>query len=112
VCRYYAGSSAQLARATESNVEVLVEQLMDLHTSSSTFRQVFKSQQTTRLFIDAYKAFVVKVVAVPEVNQWTTRILEKLTHFGLALALDVHISGTQKREVGQTCIDIDMIYGV
>jgi hypothetical protein len=83
----------------ESNMEVLVEQFMNLHASSPTFRQVFKSQQTTQQFVDTYKTFVSKVIAATEINQWTSRILEKLTHFGLALALDVHISGLQKREV-------------
>jgi hypothetical protein len=82
-------------------MEVLVEELMDLHASSATFRQVFKSQQTTQLFVSAYKAFVSKVSAATEVNQWTSRILEKLTHLGLALALDNHIAGGQKREVCQ-----------
>jgi len=80
-------------------MEVLIEQFMDLHASSPTFRQVFKSQQTTQRFVDAYKSFVSKVVATKDVNQWTRRILEKLTHFGLGLALDVHITGSQKREV-------------
>lgn len=80
-------------------MEVLVEELMDLHASSASFRQIFKSQQTTQLFVGAYKTFVSKVTAASEVNQWTKRILEKLTHFGLALALDNHIAGAQKREV-------------
>ncbi|KAF9466003.1 hypothetical protein BDZ94DRAFT_1252774 [Collybia nuda] len=94
--------SAQFSWATESNMEVLVEELMDLHASSPTFRQVFKSQQTTQLFVSAYKTFVSKVSAASEVNQWTRRILEKLTHFGLALALDNHIAGAQKREILDT----------
>ena len=81
-------------------MEALVEKFMELHASSPTFRQVFKSQQTAQQFVDAYKSFVTKVVAAPEINQWTSRILEKLTHFGLALAIDVHINGSQKREVG------------
>lgn len=81
-------------------MEVLVEKFMDLHASSPTFRQVFKSQQTAQQFVDAYKSFVSKVIAATDINQWTSRILEKLTHFGLALALDVHLNGSQKREVG------------
>jgi hypothetical protein len=80
-------------------MELLIEQFMDLHASSPTFRQVFRSQQTTQQFVDAYKSFVSKVTAATAVNQWTSRILEKLTHFGLTLALDVHIAGSQKREV-------------
>ncbi|KAG6865428.1 hypothetical protein C0991_002666 [Blastosporella zonata] len=94
------GSSALLSWSTESNMENLVEELMDLHASSATFRQVFKSQQITQLFVDTYKTFVSKVTAAVGVNQWTRRILEKLTHLGLALALDPFISGGQKREIG------------
>lgn len=81
-------------------MEALVEKFMGLHTSSPTFRQVFKSQQTAQQFVDAYKSFVTKVIVATQINQPTSRILEKLTHFGLALALDVHINGSQKREVG------------
>jgi len=32
-------------------------------------------------------------------NSWNIRIVEKLTHFGLALALDNAVGGGQKREV-------------
>ncbi|KAL4258196.1 Beach-domain-containing protein [Pleurotus pulmonarius] len=42
--------------SSELAVELLIEELMNLHASSSTFRQIFKSQQTTQLFVDAYKA--------------------------------------------------------
>lgn len=81
-------------------MEELTENLMSLHASSATFRQVFQSQQTTQLFIAAYKLFVDKVLNALQVNQRTIRILEKLTHFGLALALDNAVAGAQKREVG------------
>jgi hypothetical protein len=80
-------------------MEALVEELMDLHATSPTFRQVFQSQQTTQLFVDAYKGFVSKIAGVDNINEWTRRILDKITHFGLALALDPVISGSQKREV-------------
>ena len=92
-------ASLQFSWVTESTMEVLIEELMDLHTSSSTFRQLFRSQQTTQIFADTYKSFVAKVSASPEVNQRTIRILEKLSHFGLALALDNAVAGSQKREV-------------
>lgn len=80
-------------------MEVLIEQLIDLHTSSASFRQIFQSQQTTQLFISGYKSFASLVSAAPEVNQRTLRILEKLAHFGLALALDNAVAGSQKKEV-------------
>jgi hypothetical protein len=80
-------------------MEVLIEELMDLHASSSGFREVFKSQQTTQLFVNSYKSFVMRVMGATQVNQRTIRILEKLTHFGLGLALDNAVAGAQKREV-------------
>ncbi|KAJ7439485.1 beach-domain-containing protein [Mycena latifolia] len=85
--------------AVESTMEVLIEELMDLHASSSGFREVFKSQQTTQLFVNSYKSFVLRVMGAEQVNQRTIRILEKLTHFGLGLALDNAVAGAQKREI-------------
>lgn len=84
---------------TESAAEALVEELISLHVSSPTFRQVFRSQQTTQILVDAYKAFVTAVAATPEVHQRTIRILEKVSHFALTLALDSDVIGPQKREV-------------
>ncbi|KAJ7720932.1 beach-domain-containing protein [Mycena metata] len=85
--------------AVESTMEVLIEELMDLHASSNGFREVFKSQQTTQLFVNSYKTFVLKVSGAEQVNQRAIRILEKLTHFGLGLALDNNVAGAQKREI-------------
>ncbi|RDB25611.1 Beige 1 [Hypsizygus marmoreus] len=59
-------------------------------------------------FIEAYKTFVSKVTAAPQVNQWTRRILEKITHLGLALALDPFIAGSQKREILDTLQSADV----
>lgn len=83
----------------ESTMELLIEELLTLHASSSTFRQIFESQQTTQLFMDTYTAMVDKLSAVKHINNWNVRILEKLTHFGLALALDNAVGGGQKRDV-------------
>jgi hypothetical protein len=80
-------------------MEVLIEEMIDLHASSSTFRQVFRSQQTTQMFVDAYKAFVTAVTASFDSNQRTVRILEKISHFGLTLALNDDVAAPQKREV-------------
>ncbi|KAK7442741.1 Beige protein-like 1 [Stygiomarasmius scandens] len=85
--------------ATEATMELLVERPMNLHASSSTFRQIFQSQQTTQLFVNAYKDFVAKVSGSPALNEYTVHILEKLAHLGLALALDNAVAGAQKREV-------------
>ena len=80
-------------------MEVLIEELIDLHASCPSFRQIFKSQQTTQQFSDAYKAFVSAVSSCASLNNTATRILEKMTHFGLTLALDPAGAGAQIREV-------------
>lgn len=95
----YASDAASLSWSTESTMEMLIEELLTLHASSSTFRHLFESQQTTQLFIDAYKSMVSKLAQASSINDWSLRILEKLTHFGLALALDNSVGGSQKREV-------------
>ena len=92
-------------------MDSLIEELMGLHSSSPTFRQVFQSQQTTQMFVDAYKMFVSKVTGAQaqNINESTTRILEKLSHFGLALALDTVVGGPQKREVGSDAKKVHMV---
>lgn len=80
-------------------MEVLVEELIDLYASSPTFRQVFRSPQTTQLFVDAYKAFVAAVMSSSQVNPRMIRILEKISHLALTLTLDSGVTGPQKREV-------------
>ncbi|KAF9067929.1 beach-domain-containing protein [Rhodocollybia butyracea] len=90
---------SQYSWTTESTIEELVENLMNLHASSTTFREVFQSQQTTQLFIVAYKGFVEKLSNASQVNLRTVSILEKISHVGLALALDNAVAGSQKREI-------------
>ncbi|THV04025.1 beach-domain-containing protein [Dendrothele bispora CBS 962.96] len=93
------GDSVPGTFITEATMELLVERLMNLHASSSTFRQIFQSQQTTQLFVNAYKDFVAKISGNSVLNEYTIRILEKLAHLGLALALDNVVAGAQKREI-------------
>ncbi|KAJ8689982.1 beige protein-like 1 [Pleurotus ostreatus] len=88
--------------SSESVIELLIEELMNLHASSSTFRQIFKSQQTTQLFVDAYKAYVSRITALPALNSKTTSTVEKLNHLGLAFALDNSVAGSQKRQILDT----------
>ncbi len=82
-----------------ATMEALVEELLNLHSTLAQFRTIFQSQIATQSFADGYKTFVNKLIELPEINPRTARILEKLTHFGLALALDNSVAGSQKREV-------------
>jgi hypothetical protein len=87
-------------------MERLIERMLTLHASSGTFRQTFELHQTTQLFIDSYNGMVeiltrrlANDLDSHYVNGWNIRILEKLSHFGLALALDNALGGLQKQEV-------------
>lgn len=79
--------------------EAIIEELVLLQSSSHTFRQLFESQQTTQMFIKAFRSFVTSLAAASEIPQHHIRISEKLMHFGLTLSLDNAVAGAQKREV-------------
>ncbi|KDQ53971.1 hypothetical protein JAAARDRAFT_61057 [Jaapia argillacea MUCL 33604] len=96
------GEASSQMSGEEPEVELLIEELIDLHSSSPTFRKIFESQQATQQFVDAYKSFQKAIATLPEIDQPTTRVLEKLSHLGLTLALDNAVSGHQKREILDT----------
>ncbi|TFK65264.1 beach-domain-containing protein [Pluteus cervinus] len=102
-------TSSHFSSMNESTMEVLIEELMDLHASNANFRDVFTSHSTTQVFVDGYKGFVDKVGVLPEINQRIVRLLEKLGHFGLALALGNEVAGSQKREILDTLQKADVV---
>ncbi|OCH84794.1 beach-domain-containing protein [Obba rivulosa] len=83
----------------EENAEHLLEELIELHSTCLSFRHIFKSSSITQAFIDAYQPFVTTMQNAPEVSQTTIRILEKLSHLALSIALDESVAGSQKREI-------------
>jgi hypothetical protein len=85
--------------AIDSAMEVLVEELIDLHSSSQSFRLLFKSQQTTALLVAACQSFVNTVTSNSEVRRRTMRLLEKVAHLVLMLALNEHVDAAHKQEV-------------
>ena len=80
-----------------------LETLINLQSTSPTFRDLFKSHQTTQLFVQAFKTYLNTLSVIPEIHPSLVRILEKLMHFGLTLALDPVVAGGQKREVNESC---------
>lgn len=60
---------------------------------------MFRSHAVTQAFIDAYKMFATSVAHAAEIDQGTVRVLEKLSHLGLSIALDNAVAVTQKQEV-------------
>jgi len=105
-CHLFPDSNT-LSWTTEILMENLIERMLTLHALSGTFRQTFESQQIIQLFIDAYNGMIERLTRVLTdvgsdrhyVNGWNVRILEKLNHFGLAVALDNAVGGPQKQEV-------------
>ncbi|KAF8652783.1 hypothetical protein AX16_004175 [Volvariella volvacea WC 439] len=128
-------SSSSSISVTESTMEVLIEELMELHGSNAQFREVFKSHSTTQLFVDGYRDFVDGILArmseaardregassgeqqgnepatpAPfDISHRVARMLEKLGHLGLALALGNEVAGSQKREILDTLQKADSI---
>jgi hypothetical protein len=85
--------------SVSSAMEVLVEELSDLHSSTASFRELFKSKQTTSLYLAACRSLVTKMADVPHLKDKTQRLVEKVSNFTLMLALDNAVDGNQKREV-------------
>lgn len=80
-------------------MEHLLEVLIETHSTSPTFREVFRSNAVTQSFIDAYKMYSTSVAHSYEIDQGTVRVLEKLSHLGLSIALDNAVAVAQKQEV-------------
>jgi len=85
--------------SVSSAMEVLVEELSDLHSSTAQFRELFRSKQTTSLFLDACRSFVTKMADVPHIKDKTERLVRKISNLTLMLALDNAVDANQKREV-------------
>ncbi|KAI0029515.1 beach-domain-containing protein [Vararia minispora EC-137] len=77
----------------------LMEVLIHLQATSPTFRELFKSQQTTLACIQAFKSFVNALQTSGNMRAGLASVLDKLKHFGLTLALDNAVSGGHKREL-------------
>ncbi|KAL1717715.1 beach-domain-containing protein, partial [Schizophyllum commune] len=102
-------SEAAIPGSPVKEMETLVERLIELHSQSATFRQIFKSQQSTQIVVDAYKRFVEKLSTASTIAPVTIRVLEKMAHFGMALALDNLVSGVQKQEILETLQKAELI---
>jgi len=80
-------------------MDVLIEECIDLHASSESFRLLIASQPITALFVTAVKGFVDKIATAPALHDRMLRLTEKLTHLILMLALDNNVDSSQKHEV-------------
>ncbi|KIJ62307.1 hypothetical protein HYDPIDRAFT_30564 [Hydnomerulius pinastri MD-312] len=72
-------------------VDRMLGDLIDLHTSNSSFRHFFKSQSTTEVLIECLSS--------PPTECEDAKISTQLTHLGLLVAMGNHVSSTQKQQI-------------
>jgi len=82
-----------------SAMEVLVEELIDLHSSSSTFRQLFRSKQTSSILVTACQVFISKIYEFSQARGRTERLLEKVITLVNIIASDGTVDDQQKEQV-------------
>jgi hypothetical protein len=82
-----------------SAMEVLAEELIDLHSSASTFRQLFKSKQTTSILLNACQSFITKIYEFPQSRGKVERLIEKITTLVAAITQDAPVDEDQKEQV-------------
>jgi hypothetical protein len=84
---------------TGEDLEDLLEAIIQLHSTSPSFKQIFKSTQVTQQFIDTHFAFASAVKSLSEISQRVTSLMDKMCHLAIALALDPSISESLQVEV-------------
>ncbi|KAG8936117.1 hypothetical protein FRC02_004435 [Tulasnella sp. 418] len=85
----------------EAMVDVLAEEMIDLHASSPTFRALFRSSRISTQFISLLQNFIFSISGSTELKHKSIRISEKLTHLGLMLMLDSAIEESQKEQLAR-----------
>jgi len=99
LCVKQFGVGSTPPKVAGADSEVLLEALIQLQSTSPSFKQIFKSTQVTQQFIDTHLAFVSAVKSLPEISQRVTSLMDKMCHFAIALALDPSVSEAQQAEV-------------
>ncbi|KAG8952301.1 hypothetical protein FRC04_004729 [Tulasnella sp. 424] len=87
--------------AADSYTEVLAEELIELHSSSPSFRSLLQSKPVLSIFIKSARSFTMDVAQSDRTNPRITRISEKITHLALMCALDQSVDPQQKDELMQ-----------
>ncbi|KAH0828735.1 hypothetical protein J3R83DRAFT_3154 [Lanmaoa asiatica] len=84
----YSGNQVQgLSRPV---VERIIDNLTDLHSSHSSFRQLFKSQSSTEILIECLSS---------SPGNDDPKVSTQLTHLGLLVAMGNHVSSAQKQQI-------------
>lgn len=84
-------------------MDVLLEELMDLHASNSQFRDLFKLQEPTEIMLHALKSFMNTIIGKPTLttsSSRVTRVFEKCSVLAGMMAHTLGVPATQRDEVG------------
>lgn len=81
--------------------DAILEELIDLHSSSPTFRYAFKSKSMSGSFIALAKSFIVQNTAQQRIviRANTARIADKLCHLAMMMTLEGALEPSQRHEV-------------
>ena len=79
----------------------MLEAIIQLHSTSPSFKQVFKSTQVTQQFIDTQLAFASAIKSLPEISQRVTSLMDKMSHLAIALALDPSVPESLQVDVSK-----------
>ncbi|KAI0700338.1 beach-domain-containing protein [Cytidiella melzeri] len=79
--------------------EHLLEELINLHSSSTTFRHTFQSQTTSQAFVEAFSSFISSAAHLANREATVVRIIEKMSHLALSVALSDVVGSHQKQEI-------------
>ncbi|KAG8984948.1 hypothetical protein FRB94_005904 [Tulasnella sp. JGI-2019a] len=92
-------SNGTSSAAPSSCADTLVEELIDLHSTSPSFRKLFQTKPLASQFIELCRLFINQVTESIELRSRTARIVEKLTHLALIIALHSGVDAQQKEEL-------------
>lgn len=89
-------------------MDVLLEELMDLHASNSSFRDLFKLKDPTEILLYSLKTFMNIVASNSTYNtplqSGITRVFEKCSVLAGMMAHTLSVLATQRDEVCDFCI--------
>ncbi|EGO20076.1 hypothetical protein SERLADRAFT_374121 [Serpula lacrymans var. lacrymans S7.9] len=83
----------------KSTTETLLEDLISLHSSSVSFRRIFKSQSITQILVDTLVLSVHAKSATSEISQLSQRLSEKLMHLSALVAMDNVVTNATKDKI-------------
>ncbi|KZT37329.1 beach-domain-containing protein [Sistotremastrum suecicum HHB10207 ss-3] len=79
--------------------EAILEELINLQSTSHAFRRALKSHQNINLLTASYGRYAILISEFTDPRPSLIRIQEKLNHFTLSITLEGHLDSAQKKKV-------------